>query len=79
MSNINKPLSKKSATLLGVGLSAFGSMLIVFTAFQLESFAHTFIIILAAGILSCGTWVSTVAKAMKETDSVEPNESNSHE
>ena len=71
---MNKPLSKRSATLLGAGLWTFGAALILFTASQLDG-AQGPIIIVAAGLISCGSWVSTVAKAMKDPGGEEPNES----
>jgi fucose permease len=75
MSNMNKPLSKTSTTLLGAGLSIFGSVLIFFTAIQLGDFVPMFLNMLGAGLFGIGTMVLTVAKAMKEPDGEEPKES----
>ena len=62
---MSKPMSKKSAMLLGAGLWTFGAVLILFTVGQLEGGQGPAIIV-GAGNIWVGTWVSTVAKAMKE-------------
>lgn len=67
MSNMNKSLSKKSTAVLGIGFSAFGSVLVYFTAIQLEDFVKVFMNLFGAGLIGLGFMFSTVAKAMKET------------
>ena len=74
MSNMNKPLSKRSATFLGAGLSIFGLVLVYFTAIQIQDIVPTTLNMLGALVFGIGTWVSTVAKAMKEPEGEEPNE-----
>ena len=71
---MSKPMSKRSATLLGAGLWVFGAAVILFTVGQLDG-AQGPLIIVGAGCIWVGTWVSTVAKAQKEPDDEEPNES----
>ena len=74
---MSKPMSKKSAMILGAALWTFGAALILFTVGQLDG-GQAAAIIVGAGNIWVGTWVSTVAKAMKEPDGQEPGESQSH-
>ncbi|MBW3600062.1 MAG: hypothetical protein KY475_22665 [Planctomycetes bacterium] len=71
---MNKPMSKKSATILGSILWIFGAALIFMTVGQIDG-VHAASIIVGAGCVWIGTWVSTVANAMKESDGQEPDES----
>lgn len=75
MTNLNQPLRKRSAAILGIGLSAIGSVLVYFTAIQLDDFTKVFMNLLGAGLLAIGFMISTVAKAMREPDGDEANES----
>jgi hypothetical protein len=56
-------------------LSIFALVLVFFTAIQLEHPVQTTLNMMGALVFGIGTWVSTVAKAMKEPNGEEPKES----
>ena len=69
---MSKPLSKKSATILGTCLSLFGFTAIVMVLGEIKNPVAVVFVIIGAGCLSIGTWVTTVAKAMKDSDGEKP-------
>jgi hypothetical protein len=68
---MSKPMSKKSATILGTVLLVFGAGLIFVTVSQLGDPVRAALIVAGAGFIWSGTWVSTAAKAMNKSNTDE--------
>lgn len=60
-------MSKKAATLLGIGFSALGPAMVLFTGFMFQLEPAPFILmIIGAGLIGLGARLSTTAKTMNE-------------